>query len=98
MRLRPGLDHNLTVLRHAHLCQRIFQLEVSDEGDVEWSGKVATAAAKAGKVVKEPVFRLPAGVVPLSNNSRRSEIIAMIPLFNAHGLDLNWVEPDELKV
>ena len=21
MRLRPGLDHNLTVLRHAHICQ-----------------------------------------------------------------------------
>ena len=24
MRLRPGLDHNLTVMRHAHLCQRLF--------------------------------------------------------------------------
>ena len=63
----------------------------------EWSGKLARAA-KAGKVNKEPVFKLPAGVVPLSNNSRRNEIIAMMPLFNAHGLDPNWVEPDGLKV
>ena len=98
MRLRPGLDNNLTVLRHAHLCQRIFELEVNDEGEVERSGKVARAAAKAGKVVKEPVFRLLAGVVPLSNNSRRFKIIAMMPLFNAHGLDPRWVEPDALKV
>ena len=98
MRLRPGLDHNLTVLRHAHLCQRIFQLEVNEEGEVERSGKVARAAAKAGKVDKEPVFKLPTGVVPLSNNSRQSDIIAMMPLFNAHGLEPSWVEPDELRV
>ena len=87
MRLCPGLDNSLTVLRHAHLCQRTFQLEVNDEGEVERSGKVARAAAKAGKVDKEPVFKLPTGVVPLSNNSCRSDIIAMMPLFNAHGLD-----------
>ena len=41
MRLRPGLDNNLVVLRHSHLCQRIFQLEVDDEGEVERSGKLA---------------------------------------------------------
>ena len=68
----------------------------NDEGEVEQSGKLARAPAKAGKFVKEPIFKLPAGVVPLSNNSRRSKIIAMMPLFNAHGLDTNWVEPDEL--
>ena len=58
-------------------------------GEVERSGKLARAAVKAGKVDKEPVFKLPAGVVPLRNNSRRNEIIAMTPLFNAHGLDPN---------
>ena len=98
MRLRPGLDHNLTVMRHAHLCQRLFQLDVNRDGEVERSGKAARAAAKAGKVAKEPVFKLPAGMVPLCNNSRRSEIIAMMPLFNTHGLDPTWVELDELKV
>ena len=98
MRLRPGLDHNLTVLRHAYLCQWIFQLEVNDEGEVEQSGKAARAAVKACKVAKEPVFKLPAGVVLRYNNSCRSEIIAMIPFFNTHGLDLSWVELDELQV
>ena len=44
---------------------------------------------KAGKVDKEPVLKLPAGMVPLSNNSHRNEIIDMMPLFNAHGLDPN---------
>ena len=24
MRLRPGLEHNLTVMGHAHFCQRLF--------------------------------------------------------------------------
>ena len=24
MRLRPGLDHNFTVMEHAHFCQRLF--------------------------------------------------------------------------
>ena len=71
---------------------------MNEEGEVEQSGNVARASAKAGKVDKEPVIHLPAGVVPLSNNSRRSEIIAMMPLFNAPGLDPSWVEPDELKV
>ena len=66
MRLRPGLDHNLTVIRHAHLCQRLFQLDVHCDDRVERTGK----AAKAGKVAKGPLFGLPAGVVPLSNNSR----------------------------
>ena len=66
MRLRPGLDQNLMVLRHAHLCQRIFQLELNDDGEVERSGKAAGAAAKAGKVAKGPLFKLSAGVVPLA--------------------------------
>ena len=36
---------------------------------------------------------MPAGVVPLSNNSRRTDIIAMMPDCNAHGPVLNWAEP-----
>ena len=32
-------------------------------------------------------------MVPLSNNSRRTDIIAMMPEFNAHGLVPNWAEP-----
>ena len=52
MRLRPGLENNLTVLQHAHLCQQIFQLKVDNAGEVERSGKLARAAAKAGKVDK----------------------------------------------
>ena len=87
MRLRHSLDHNLTVMRHAHLCQRLFQLDVNRDGEAERSGKAARAAAKAGKVAKGPLFKLPAGVVPLSNNSRRNDIITMMPDFNAHGLD-----------
>ena len=81
MRLRPGLNHNFTVMGHAHFCQWIFQLDVNREGWAERSGK----AAKAGKVVKGPLFGLPAGVVPLRNNSRQTDIIAMMPDYNAHG-------------
>ena len=66
MRLRPGLDHNFTMLAHAHFCQRVFQLDVDHDGKAERSRK----AAKAGKVVKGPLFGLPAGMVPLSNNAR----------------------------
>ena len=54
---------------------------MNHEGWAERSGK----AAKAGKVVKGPLFGLPAGVVPLSNNSRQTDIIAMMPDCNAHG-------------
>ena len=43
-------------------------------------------------------MRLPAGVIPLSNNSRQSAIIAMMPDFNAHGLDPAWAEPPAEKV
>ena len=63
-------------------------------GKVERSGK----AAKAGKVAKGPLFKLLAGVVPLSNNPRRNDIIAMMPEFNAHGLVPNWDEPPEDQV
>ena len=35
MRLRPGLNHNFTVMRHAHLCQRLFQLDVYHNGRAE---------------------------------------------------------------
>ena len=35
MRLCPGLDHNFTVLAHAHFCQRLFQLDVCCDGEVE---------------------------------------------------------------
>lgn len=87
MRLCPGLDHNLTVMRHAHICQRIFQLEVNSNGEVERSSKAVRAAVNADKVVKGPLFKLSARVVPLCNNSCRFDIIAMMPDFNAHGLD-----------
>ena len=62
------------------------------DGKVEQSGKAAKAAAKAGKVAKGPLFKLPAGVVPLSKNARGNNIIAMMPEFNAHGLVPNWAE------
>nr|XP_040258802.1 tol-Pal system protein TolA-like [Aegilops tauschii subsp. strangulata] len=52
MRLRPGLDHNLMVMRHAHLCQRHFQLDMNRDGEVEQSGKAVRTAVKAGKVAK----------------------------------------------
>ena len=32
MRLRPSLDHNFTVMAHAHFCQRLFQLDVGRDG------------------------------------------------------------------
>ena len=38
------------------------------------------------------------GVVPLCNNSRRTEIIAMMPEFNPHGLVPNWAEPPKDQV
>src|SRR3954470_6021188 len=96
MRLRPSLDHNFTVMAHAHLCQRLFQLDVGRDGEVELTGKaarVAVKAVKAGKAIKGPFFKLPAGVVLLCNNSRRSEIIAMMPDCNAHGPVPSWREP-----
>ena len=67
---------------------------MDSDGRAERTGR----AVKAGKAVKGPMFGLLAGVVPLSNNSRRNEIIAMMPIFNAHGLDPRWVEPDGLVV
>ena len=85
MRLCPGLDHNFMVMGHAHFCQRLFQLDVHRDGRAERTGK----AAKAGKVTKGPLFGLPTGVVPLRKNSRQTDIIAMMPDFNAHGLDPN---------
>ena len=94
MRLRPGLKHNFTVMGHAHFGQRLFQLNVGDDGRAERAGK----AAKAGKAVKGPLFGLPAGVVPLSNNSRQTDIISMMPDFNTHGLDPNWPDPEEDRV
>ena len=98
MRLRPGLDHNFTVLAHAHFCQRLFQLDVGRDGEVERTGKAARAAAKVGKALKGPFFKLPAGVVPLCNNSRRSKIIAMMPDCNAHGPVPSWKEPKDADV
>nr|XP_040243972.1 leucine zipper putative tumor suppressor 2-like [Aegilops tauschii subsp. strangulata] len=50
LRLRPGLNHNFTVLQHAHLCQRLFQLKVDEVGRVERTSK--------------SLFGLPVGVVP----------------------------------
>lgn len=91
MRLRPGLKHNFTVMGHAHFCQRLFQLNVGVDGRAERVGKTV----KAGK---GHLFRLPAGVVPLSKNSRQTDIIAMMPDFNAHDLDPNCAEPEAEQV
>ena len=66
MRLRTGLQNNLTMLGHSWYCWRLFHLDVYTDGKVERTSK----AAKSGKVVKGPLFGLPPGVVPLSNNSR----------------------------
>ena len=41
---------------------------------------------------------MPVGVVPLSNNSCRYAIIAMMPDFNAHGLNPTCVGPPAEKV
>ena len=41
---------------------------------------------------------MPAGVVPLCNNSRRSEIIAMMLDCNAHGPVPNWAVLSEEQV
>nr|XP_045087429.1 translation initiation factor IF-2-like [Aegilops tauschii subsp. strangulata] len=90
MRLRPSLKHNFTVLQHAHLCQRLFQLKVDKAGGVERTGK----AVKVGG----SLFGLPAGVVPLSNNSCQTSINAMMPDFNVHGLDPTWAEPEVERV
>nr|XP_040251884.1 translation initiation factor IF-2-like [Aegilops tauschii subsp. strangulata] len=68
MRLRPGLNHNFTVMGHAHICQRLFHLDVHRDGSAERTGK----AAKAGKVIKGPLIGLPAGVVPLTLASPHS--------------------------
>ena len=48
-------------------------------------------AAKAGKY--DSLFGLLAGVVPLGNNSCLTAIIAMMPDFNAHGLESTWAKP-----
>ena len=71
---------------------------VGCNGEVERIGKAARAAAKVGKALKGPFFKLPAGVVPLCNNSRRSEIIAMMPDCNAHGPVPSWKEPMDADV
>ena len=89
MRLRPGLNHNFTVMGHAHFCQRLFSPYVYRDGRAERTGK----AAKADKVINGPLFGLSEGVVPLSNNSRQTDSISMMPEFNTHGLDPNWAEP-----
>ena len=94
MRLRTGLKHNLTVMGHSWYCRRLFQLEEYAENKVRSTGK----ATKSGKVVKGPLFGLPSGVVPLSNNSWQAEILAMMPPFNTHGLDPAWVEPPAHEV
>ena len=38
-------------------------------------------------------FRLPAGVVPLCNNSSHDRICAMMPLCDSHGIAPTWQEP-----
>ena len=43
-------------------------------------------------------FRLPQGIVPLCNNSSLNRIIAMMPLFDSHGLNPTWEVPEEIRV
>ena len=44
MRLRPGLNHNFTVMGHAHFCQQIFQLDVNHDGWAERSARLRRLA------------------------------------------------------
>jgi hypothetical protein len=67
MRLRPGLNNNLTIMQLGALRHRLFQ--------------------------RKDKHKLPAGIIPLCNNSALGSIIATMPMFNAHGLDPTWVEP-----
>ena len=83
MGLRPDLNHNFTMMQHAALCQKLFQFK-------------ADKTSKANKTSK--LFRSPAGVISLCNNSALTSILAMMPAFNAHGLDQTWVEPDAERV
>lgn len=69
------------MLAHAHFYQWLFQLDVDRDDRTERSGK----DAKADKVVKGPLFGLSAGVFPLSNKSRQTDIIAMMPDCNVYG-------------
>lgn len=91
---RPGLNHNFTVMGHAHFHQRIFQLNMNRDSRAERTDKFV----KTGKVTKGPMFRLLAGVVPLSNNSRQTDIITMMLDCNAHGLDPNLVDTEADQV
>ena len=43
-------------------------------------------------------FALPAGVVPLCNNSSLSAIRAAMPLCDSHGIDPTWREPSDEAV
>ena len=88
MRLHPGLNYNFTVIQHVSLWHKLFQLKVDKAGEAEKTDK----GDKTSKA--DNPFRLPAGVVRLSNNSCLTSIIAMMPVFNAHCLDQTWAEPD----
>ena len=77
-------------------------MALSARREPRWQGRAVRqgreGSRKGRQGRKGPLFKLPAGVVPLSNNSRRTDIIAMMPDFNAHGLDPSWVEPEEIQV
>ena len=53
------------MMGHTHFCQRLFQLDVGRNGEVERTGKAARTVAKVGKATKGSFSKLPAGVVPL---------------------------------
>ena len=55
-------------------------------------------AAKAKKTIKGPLFGLPPGVFPLSNNTCQAAILKMMPVFNTHGLDPSWFASLTCKV
>ena len=41
---------------------------------------------------------LPAGIIPPCNNSSMSAIVAMMPVLDAHSIDVRWAEPSADQV
>ena len=43
-------------------------------------------------------YKLPASIIPMCNNFALTSVIAMMPVFNAHGLDQTWAKLDAARV
>nr|XP_020184739.1 translation initiation factor IF-2-like [Aegilops tauschii subsp. strangulata] len=80
----------------AHLCENFAGLKIDKPGKASKKKAGKKKADKAEEVDKP--FKLPAAVVPMCNNSAQTSIIAMMPVFDAHGLDQTWAEPDAARV